>query len=360
MYNRRLKFWPLVLMLGVTCFGSINFGWARSLQVSQIQNGYGLQDSVSGGSYQASASDFASDGFNSNSTGQNGFAPSDFFSPDPSLQNARRIDSTRPSGRPKGIPIGLEGEWFGNSELDLTTYDANLKVPLLFGGKSPPPIMKFGFGYTELRASDSLELPDDLYEYSAGLSWVRKLNDRWAVRTMLGIGFATDNLNTSSDSWQFRGGVFAIYDKSPQLKWTFGAIALGRQDLPVVPAIGAVWQPNPSTRFDFILPQPKANFLLSDDGERQNWAYLGVGVFNGNSWGYERADSTDDTLTYSDRRLVAGWQSRPSAPPGTPYVPGRKYGVEFGYAFSRDLEFDNETREIDLGDGVFLRVSTDF
>lgn len=269
-------------------------------------------------------------------------------------------DSPVNSGRPSGIPIGLEAEWVSGSEFDLMTYDTSVKLPLLLGLKSPPPIVKIGFAYADLSAANSLELPEALYEYTIGLSWIRRFNDRWAVRTMLGVGMATDNLNISSDAWQFRGGVFAIYEKSPQWKWTFGAIALGRNDLPVLPAVGAVWLPNEMTRVDLIMPNPKANFLLSDNGSRQQWAHLGFGL-NGNTWAFEMPDANEDnTLTYGDVRLVAGWESRPSAPAGAPYVPGRKFNVEVGYAFSRDLEFENDGRELALDDALLFRVSTSY
>jgi len=263
------------------------------------------------------------------------------------------------SGRPRGIPISLESEWLVDSDFELSTQSAALKLPLLFRSGSPPPIVKFGVAFTDLSADESLNLPDKLYEYSTGLSWIKKLNDRWMMRTMLGINYATDNENTSSDSWRFTGGAFAIYQKSPTLSWTFGAIALGRRDLPVVPAIGAVWLPQPGTRVDLILPNPKVNFLVSDDGQRQDWAYLGAGI-NGNTWGYEQPNFGDDTLTYSDVRVVVGWESRPSAPANQPYVPGRKFGVELGYAFSRDLEIENENVDVPLEDAIMFRASTRF
>jgi len=261
------------------------------------------------------------------------------------------------SGRPVGIPISLESEWLFDSDFELSTQSAAVKLPLLFRSGSPPPIVKFGVAFTDLSADDSLELPEKLFEYSTGLSWIKKFNDRWMVRAMIGMDYATDNENTSSDSWRFTGGVFAIHQKSPTLSWTFGAIALGRSDLPVVPAIGAVWLPRPRTRVDLILPNPKVNFLVSDDGQRQNWAYLGAGI-NGNTWGYERPNFGDDTLTYSDVRVVAGWESRPSAPVNQPYVPGRKFGVEVGYAFSRDLEIENDSVEVPLEDAIMFRIST--
>jgi len=263
------------------------------------------------------------------------------------------------SGRPKGIPIGLGYSRVEDSEVGLSIYDTNLKVPLLRFFGSPPPIVSFGFAYSDLSTPVSFELPSDFYETTVGLSWVRQVNERWTLRFMLGIGFATDTFNTSSDAWQFRGGVFGIYRSSERWTWTVGAIALGRRDLPVLPAIGAVYQPNPSTRYDLILPKPKANFLISDDGNRQQWFYLGGGL-NGNSWGYEKPGQVADILTYSDVRVVAGWHSRPSAPPGVPFVVGRKYDIEIGYAFSRDLETDRGEVEVSLGDAVTLTVSTRF
>ncbi|QEG23319.1 hypothetical protein MFFC18_32160 [Mariniblastus fucicola] len=268
-----------------------------------------------------------------------------------------KTDSASTSQRPRGIPIGLESAWIVDSETGLSTQSANLKLPLLRGFGTPPPIVKIGFAYTDLSTPDSLGLPNDLYEYSIGLSTIRKIRERWMLRTMLGMNFATDNENRSSDAWRFTGGVFAIHQKSPQLSWTFGAIALGRSDLPVVPAIGAVWLPRPGTRVDLILPNPKVNFLVADNGQRQQWCYLGGGL-NGNTWGYERPGFGDDTLTYSDLRIVAGWESRPSAPANQPYVPGRKFGIEAGYAFSRDLEFEDEAIELSLDDALIFRINT--
>ncbi len=261
------------------------------------------------------------------------------------------------SGRPTGVPISLESQWLTDSDVEVATHSATLKLPLLIGSGSPPPIVSIGVAFTDLRAPDSLELPNDLYEYSAGLSWIKRFNERWMTRAMIGMDYATDNENTSSDSWRFNGGIFAIYQKNQQLSWTFGAIALGRSDIPVVPALGAVWLPQPGTRVDLILPNPKVNFLLADDGQRQQWAYLGADI-NGNTWGYERPTLGDDTLTYSDVRVVVGWQSRPSAPTNRPYVPGRKFNVEAGYAFSRDLEFEDESVEVPLENALMIRIST--
>lgn len=263
------------------------------------------------------------------------------------------------SQRPRGIPGSLDAEWLTDSDLGLRKLGVGLRVPLLFlrpkGG--PPPMVSVGFNHTELNFADDFGLPSDLYEASIGVSGVRKLSDRWAVRSIIGVDFATDGDNRSSDAWRFRGGAFAIWEANPQLKLSFGAIALGRDDLPVVPALGAIWVPTSRSRLDLILPKPKLSYLLSDDGQRQNWIYTGVGL-DGNTWGYESEGGVDQQLSYGDWRVFVGWEGRPSAPVNAPFVLGRKYAAEIGYAFSRDLELDQDSVEVPLSSSFFVRMST--
>lgn len=277
---------------------------------------------------------------------------------DSGLDNHRTSDYFEPPKPTRRPPFGFKGEWISGSDAGLVTTKVDTTLPLLMFG-TPPPLVKLGFAYTDLFAADSFVLPGELYEYSIGLSWVRPINDRWTIRTMLGVGFATDNQNTSSDAWQFRGGVFAIYERCEQLKWTFGALATGRDDLPVIPAIGAVWQPNQCTRIDLLFPQPKINRLISTNGSRQQWAFLGAGI-NGTTWAYEQPGGVNDRLTYKDLRAVLGWESRPTASAGMPFAFGKTMRVELGYVFSRELEFEYETRVEDLDDGFMIGFSAKY
>ena len=263
------------------------------------------------------------------------------------------------TGRPSGIPGDLEAEWLSDSEFGYRKLGTGISFPLLFLKREngPPPMVRLGFNHTDLGFNNRFDLPNDLYETSFGISGVRVFNERWAVRSIMGMDFGTDGENRSSDAWRFRGGAFAIYEMNTQLKLSFGAIALGRQDLPVVPALGAVWQPNDRTRWDLILPRPKVSYLLTDSGMRQNWIYTGVGL-EGNTWGYETPTGQDNQLSYGDWRWTLGWESRPSSPAGVPFVLGRKYVAEIGYAFSRDIELDNGTPEISLPCSFLIRLST--
>ena len=273
--------------------------------------------------------------------------------------DAAYVDGTEPSSRhSRRPPVGMKAEWISDSETGMASVDLSVSLPLLFI-RTPPPIVKVGVNYTSLQTPQSFGIPEGLFEYSLGVASVRKLNDKWNVRSVLGIELATDNENRSSDAWRFRGGVFATYSKNENLSWTFGAIAMGRQDLPVIPVIGAVWQPNPSVRVDLIYPQPRISRLLFDDGQRQQWLYLGGGT-NGSTWGYQQFNTIDDQLTYSDLRVVLGLESRPAGFSGKPFVRGKTMQLELGYVFSRQLEFEQETRQESLGDALTLSLSTKF
>ncbi len=251
--------------------------------------------------------------------------------------------------------FGFEAEWQAkSSDIELTSYDARIQFPTYPFFGPPPPMIGGGFSYTKLAAPLALDLPTDLYDYSLGASWMRPINDHWILRFMASAAFASDGRNTTSDALQFRGGAFAMYRPNDRWAWIFGAIALGRNDLPVVPAVGVIWQPNPQLRFDLTLPRPRVAFLVADQGLRQQWGYVGGG-FTGGTWAYERTGGATDQLSYGDWRVVVGWESTPTPEPGMPFTRGRKIGVETGYVFGRDLEFDSGAAAIQLDDTWMVR-----
>jgi hypothetical protein len=256
--------------------------------------------------------------------------------------------------------FSLAAEWQAKaSDIGLASYEARVQVPTypIFG--PPPPFINLGFSYTDLNAPVALDLPADMYDYSFGFSWMRPINERWMLRSMFSTALATDGKNNSSDAWQFRGGLFAMYRPNERWTWIVGALALGRNDIPAVPALGAIWQPNPGLRFNLTLPQPKVAFLLRDNGPRQQWGYVGAGL-NGGTWAYERSSGIDDQLTYRDWRLVIGWESTPTPEPGMPFTRGRKMGLEVGYVFARKLEFEGGLPDISLDDSLMLRATASF
>lgn len=270
--------------------------------------------------------------------------------------SAMSQDTLRSLMRPK---VSFSSEWLTSSDFDLSYYDIRVTVPTYPFFGPPPPMISVGFLYTDLVDAATFGLPADLFEYSVGLSWVRPIKDQWMVRSMLGVALATDNMNTTSDAWQFRGGIFAVYEPNENWQWVFGAIAIGRNDLPVVPAVGVIWKPRPELKIDLTFPKPRIQRLLAETESRQHWGYIGMAI-GGGTWAYERADQTDDQLTYGDWRIVTGWESLPTPVAGARFTPGRKLGLEIGYVFSRDLEFSSDSPDISLSNAVTLGITTRF
>lgn len=273
-----------------------------------------------------------------------------------SLPPARLRELMRPQ-------FQLGTDWLSpTNDLGITSYDGSVQFPLypIFG--PPPPMLRTGFRFTDLDGSSPLGLPARLYETRLNLGWMRIINDRWVWRFMAGTTYATDNSNTTSDAWRFTGGAFAIFKQNPRWTWTFGAIALGRNDLPVLPAIGVIHQPHAGLRYDLVMPRPRVSFLVADRGPRQQWVYVGAGL-QGATWGVERDLGTqrlDDQLTYGDVRAVIGWESVPTPEPGMPFARGRQLRLEAGYAFSRDFEWESDEAKIPLDDTFLINASVRF
>ncbi len=251
-------------------------------------------------------------------------------------------------------------EWLPEtSGVAMGSYDARVTVPTfpIFG--PPPPMITAGFSFTDLHAPASFDLPSSLYDVSLGITGMRKLNDRWMLRWMISSAFASDWENTSSDAWQFRGGVFGIWQCNEEWQITLGALATGRNDLPVLPAAGAIWQPSERLRVDLMMPRPRVNIMVADLGNRQHWIYAGGGL-DGGTWAYQRASGLDEMLTYREWRLVLGWESKPPGRFGGPPAPGLKLGTEIGYVIGRTFEFDSAAPDLNPDNALLLRTTLRF
>ncbi len=259
--------------------------------------------------------------------------------------------------RPRGE---LTAEWEPKVDgISLGSYDASVVIPTypVFG--PPPPMISGGYSFTQLDAPAMLDLPSSLHEFSLGANWMRPLNEQWMLRLMISGAFASDLENTSSDAWQLRGGVFGMY--RPNQHWSFlvGALATGRDDLPVFPAIGAIWEPSPVWKVNLMMPHPRVSRLLVDLGDRQHWGYIGGGI-SGGTWAYQRAAGSRERLTYRLWRIVLGWESIPPQPLGTFRPKGTRLHAEVGYVVGRRFEFATNAPDISIGNTLFLRSGISF
>jgi hypothetical protein len=256
--------------------------------------------------------------------------------------------------------VDFFAEWEPESGgLTITSYDLSAKMPLypIFG--PPPPFVTSGYAFTRIDAPTTLDLPEHLHDLSLGLAWMRRINERWMARFMLNGAFASDMDNTSSDAWQLRAGGFALFRPNERWSWAFGALATGRDDIPVVPAVGVIWEPSRRIRVNLMMPDPRISCLLAESGPRQLWGYVGAGLAGG-TWAYDRASGVGERLSYREFRLVLGCELLPPRPPGTFRSKGTRLNAEVGYVFGREFEFDRVSEDILLEDAFLLRGGISF
>jgi hypothetical protein len=239
------------------------------------------------------------------------------------------------------------------------TTGGSVRVPTypVFG--PPPPFLTLGYDFTQLESPAAFDLPSNIHEFSLGLAWMRRINERWMLRFMLNGSFTTDLNNTGDEAWRLRGGGFAMYRPSDRWSFAVGAIATGRDDIPVLPAIGLIWKPSPRLTVNLMMPRPKISWRIAERANRQHWVYLGAAI-DGGDWAYERASGVGDRLEYREWRAVLGWESMPPKPPGSFISLGTKLNAEVGYVFGREFEFRSATPSISIGDALLLRAGVGF
>lgn len=237
--------------------------------------------------------------------------------------------------------------------VNLSQYDLRVTVPTYPFWGPPPPLITAGYSLTLLDPVG--DLPDQLHDFSLGAAWMRRINDAWLARFMVTAAFASDLRNTSSDAWQIRGGGFALFQPNERWSFAFGALATGRNDLPVLPAAGAIWTPAEHLRIEMMMPKPRVTLLLKDDGARQTWGYFG-GEMAGGRWAFRRANGVDDELNYREWRIMLGWESMASRPRGSFRPASDVRFAEVGIVLGREFEFERIGPDQGLGNALLLRV----
>ena len=208
------------------------------------------------------------------------------------------------------------------------------------------------FRLDQLNAHASLDVPDALYEAGVKMFWKKVQNERLTTMVLFTPSVRSD-FQSSEQAFKLFGMALLQCQIIPQkLSMTGGVIYTGRQDYPVLPAMGLYWTPSPLRKLDIQFPAPRLSRRLLKDGDHsETWGYLS-GVLGGNTWAVKRAGGLDDQLTLRDLRLVLGVE----------YLLRENRGVfvETGLVFDRSMEYENTPGQIDFGDSILLRAGIQF
>lgn len=282
----------------------------------------------------------------------NWFAPPEEIFSDPD----ESCTTTAPATPTRRIPIydtGLTAtylapvEGFGVSDIDAK---ASLVFPVFVKGS--PLRLAMGAGTTMISAPAGLDVPSQLYNFTAELRWFIPLKPSWGIDLGAGGGVFSDLSGNAGQGFRVTGRAILVKDLNPHWKLSGGILILGRKNLPAMPIAGAIYTPSDDVRVELLIPRARYMRRVRLNGNREHWAYAGVEVFGGNTWAVTQSNGAEDTFIYQDNRLIAGYEVK---------VPGGLAGrIEAGYVFMRHVKFSNAPTTLDPGGTVMVRAGVSY
>ncbi|WP_146396217.1 DUF6268 family outer membrane beta-barrel protein [Pseudobythopirellula maris] len=254
-----------------------------------------------------------------------------------------------PRGRPGMFQrFQWTGEWFpaidgDPSALGVSSLGASvmLGAPLPFTDGHLLITPRYEVNYFE--GPTVTDMPPRTHEAAVEFGHIRLLSPRWMLNLSTSIGvYGDDHSLDSGDALRITGRAIGIYQATHEWQWIVGVVYLDRDDVPILPALGAVYKSG-GFKADLLFPRPKLTWELGGDSR----VYLG-GEFGGGSWAVARTGTglteRADLLSYQlfagvEQGVKGGWNRR----------------IEAGYAFGRELEYAESGTVFELDDTLFVR-----
>jgi hypothetical protein len=280
-------------------------------------------------------------------------APLNQITPDLPAQQPGQL----PPGAREGVfqKFYFNGTWLPalSSEPDALGF-GELDTGVVFGfpflRRDTPLLVTPMFGVHFLDNAGDLDIPTTLYDAATEFRHLRKFGaGPWAMDVAATVGYYSDFEQSSSDALRVSGRGLAVYEATPGTKWVLGVAYLNRAGASVLPVGGVIYEPDPGIRYEAIFPRPRVAWRI-DDGPPgdERWAYFG-GEFGGGVWSITRPSSGElDLLSYSDWRLLVGYEHK--------VLGGFSRRYEAGYVFKRELDYDSATPDVSLDDTLFVRA----
>lgn len=270
------------------------------------------------------------------------------------------IDETEPQ-LPPGTRDGvfqkllLSGTWLPQLEEDSLGWgdlEAGVVLGFPFFRRDTPLLITPRYGVHFIDGAANFDLPDQVYDASFEFRHMRKFGQGpWAMDVAVTLGHYSDYESSDADAFRVSGRGIAVYESQPGVKWLLGVAYLNRAGASVLPVAGVIYDSDPSVSYELIFPRPRVAWQLPWSAPAmgdERWVFIG-GEFGGGIWSIEHpSDGEQDLFTYSDVRVLAGYERK--------IIGGLTRRFDVGYVFARQMEF-NDTPEIDLDDSLFARVS---
>jgi hypothetical protein len=265
---------------------------------------------------------------------------------------------------------GVRGSWAyllgdGNGlNVGINELDTTASFALPFFHNSPvnlnhaPLLISPGFGLQlwdgpETTATQLADLPPNTYDVFVDAAWNPKFTPLFGAELGVRVGIYTNWDVLVWDSWRIMGRAIGTLQMTPTWQAKAGIVYLDRNQVKLLPAIGATWTPNADSRYDIFFPAPRAAWRYMNTGRHNWWAYLS-GEYGGGAWTFRRQTSRYNMITpfdYNDIRIALGTEFVPLS------TTGLAGNMEVGYVFYRQLFYvDGPPQIVDLPDTIMFRL----
>ena len=266
---------------------------------------------------------------------------------------------------------GVRGSWafiFGNNsgrQLGVNELDtsATFALPFFFNSQAnlnrAPLLLTPGFGLQLWNGPDTtannefIELPPNTYDTFLDTAWNPQFTPLFGAELGVRVGIFTNWDELTLDSWRVMGRAIGTLNLTPQWQAKVGVIYLDRNQVKLLPAVGATWVPNPNARYDIFFPAPKAAWRFSQWRNRSVWGFVAA-EYGGGAWTFRPSGNARNIgvtrFDYNDIRISLGTELVPITPQG---LAG---SFEVGYVFARNIYIVDQARNLPLNDSLMLRL----
>ncbi len=265
----------------------------------------------------------------------------------------------QPSPTPPGVREGVfqklifDGGWgprLGRDGLGMSELQLKAVLALPFPTRESPLLITPGFRVHYLDGPAHPDMPPRLYDAYCQFRWLVPVTDRLGFDLAFRPGYFSDFEKSSSEAVRYGGHLVAAWDWTPHTKLIMGAAYVDRRDVNILPAVGLIWKPYDEAVVELMFPRPRfAHQIDVPWGAREgveHWIYL-AGEFGGGTWAIQRADRTDDVVTYRDFRVILGTERK--------VLGGLDTWLEAAYLFGRRLEYRDASSNFAPLDSFLVR-----
>lgn len=241
--------------------------------------------------------------------------------------------------------------WFPDSNIRNTGGKIRMEeVEAVYGESyrlSPDFTFSSDLAYSlrKLHAPGSARLPDELHTLSVKLGGTYQLSNDTAITFLVTPSLNGDFKKIGADDIRTQIGVMGRYNMSAKLTLLAGLIyQQGYKSFPVLPIIGAIYQPNEQWTLSLAAPRPGVTYSPN----RTSNYYIG-GEFSGSEYQLHDASLGAKIISYRDFRTLAGAEYL--------LFSAIKVNIIGGYAFDRKFKFyDGSRDDVKIDNGPFARI----